>query len=112
MIIRNDDRDVVVTKFQGKLAPSQKFFVVPAFVIRVGRHARKPLRQHENIIAALPLVIREMFVASAATNRILLVNVISPLDRKRERRSWSERLFRVDPHERADDRMIQRIAIC
>ncbi len=63
VIVGHGHGDFVIAEFEREFTAAQKLLVVPTFVIRIGDHARKPLRDQEDVVAALARIIGKMFVA-------------------------------------------------
>ena len=107
VIVRHGDRDIVIAEFQRELAPPQKLLIVPAFIVRIGDHSRKPLRHQEDVVAAEARIVGEMFVTRSRVDRVFLDDVEIPFDREFDALTRRERDRQIDPHQRADHGALQ-----
>ena len=110
VIVRHGDRNIVIAEFQRELAPAQELLVVPAFIVRIGDHSRKPLRHQEDVVAAGARIVGEVFVARSRIDRVFLDDVEIPFDREFDALPRRERHRQIDPHQRAYDRALQLAA--
>ena len=103
MVGRRGDLDPVVAELERELAASEKLLVLPAGVIRVGRHAREPLRDLVDVV----LVLLEIFEPAARADFARVDDVVPPAQLERRRAAGLERLRQVDAHHGADDRVVE-----
>ena len=103
MISGNRNRNIIITKIEGKLARANELFVLPAGVIRIGHHPRKKLRDFVEII----LIFFEIFITGASPNFLRVVDLIIPLDFELNTLSRLERPRQIDSHHGVDHGIIQ-----
>ena len=106
MIGRGGDADSVIAKLQRKLARAKVLLVLPAGHVRVGAHAREPLRQRVEMI----FVLLKIFVPHPRANLGGIDDVEIPVDRKRDFAAGLQRFGRNDAHHRLHDHMLERFA--
>ena len=107
VIVRHGDRDIVIAEFQRELPPPQKLLIMPAFIVRIGDHSRKPLGHQEDVVAARARIVGEMFVTRSRIDRVFLDDVEIPFDHELDALPRRERDRQIDPHQRADNGALQ-----
>ncbi len=107
MVGRDRQRDVVVAEFQREFAVAEVLLVLPAVDVVIGRHAREPLGDFEQVVLVLFV---EALVAHAAAQHAGLGDVELPFEREREARARLHRLRQVDAHHRLVDDVVQGTA--
>ena len=112
MIVRHSYLNIIVTKLERKLAATEEFFIVPAFIVGIGDHPREPLGHEENVITAFAVIIREMLIPSAAAHGFLFDQIVRPVDFEAGTATRRQRTRQIDAHQRADNCVWQRVPAC
>jgi hypothetical protein len=103
MVGGHRELDVVVAEFQREFARTEELLVLPAVDVVVGRHAREPLGDLEQVVLVV-----ELFVAGAAAEDLRLGDVVAPVDAEGHARARLQALRQVDAHHRLVDDVVQR----
>ncbi|MDA7628467.1 hypothetical protein N8843_07480 [Verrucomicrobia bacterium] len=93
----------VVSKLEREFSATQKLFVMPATIVGIGSHARKPLSHFINEI----IIFGEILITAAGTNQLGIDDVIGPGNGKMHRFAGFQRKRQINAHHGFDDGMAQ-----
>ena len=99
VICRHRHGNLVVTELQREFTRAKEFLIGPALIVGVSHQSRKPLRQGEDIVAALTLIVREVLIASTGTQHITVNNVVFKIYAQIDLITGLQRLGKIDSHQ-------------
>ena len=94
MIGGHSDLDIIITKLEREFAGAEELLVLPAGKVGIGRKAREPLCNEEDVVAVAAVGLK----TAPRAHGLALWDVEPPADVKAEAFAGLERCGKVDAH--------------